>query len=148
MGKRPRRNHSTKFKVREVKPEGVLVVARNGLISDVYLQHGDIVTIPEWTNTILISGEVTVPQAIIYTRGDSVNSYIDRVGGFTDRADRERLLIVRRNGEVIHGVDVEILAGDEILVLPKVPVKNLQIAKTIAQVMFQIALSAATVFGL
>ena len=42
----------------------------------------------------------------------------------------------------------EIRSGDEIVVLPKVPVKNLQVVATISQIIFQMALTAATVFGL
>ena len=38
--------------------------------------------------------------------------------------------------------DAGIRPGDEIMVMPEVPVKNLQIAKTIAQILFQIMVSA------
>jgi len=38
--------------------------------------------------------------------------------------------------------------GDEILVLPKIDVKSLQIVKDLTQILFQIAVSAKVVLGL
>ena len=35
--------------------------------------------------------------------------------------------------------------GDEIIVLPKLPTKNLQVAATLSQILFQLILAAATV---
>ncbi len=133
-------------RVRNVRPEGVLVVATNGEIADVRLQPGDIVTIPEYTETVLVSGEVMVPQAVVFAPRDSVARYIDRVGGYTERADLDRFLILRRNGEVLLGDGVSIEPGDEILVLPKVPAKSLQLAKTLSEIIFQLAFTAAAAF--
>ena len=97
---------------------------------------------------MLLSGEVMVPQAIIYSRGDSLADYVDKVGGLSDRADPDRFLIVRRSGEVVQGEDIPILPGDEIIALPKVPTKNLQLAATLTQIIFQLALVGATIGAL
>ncbi len=133
-------------RVRNVRPEGVLVVSAGGEIADVRLQPGDIVTIPEHTETVLVSGEVMVPQAVVFSPRDSVANYIDRVGGYTERADLDRFLVLRRNGEVLPGDGVAIEPGDEILVLPKVPTKSLQLAKTLSEIIFQLAFTAAAAF--
>jgi len=135
-------------RAREVEPDGVLVVAKNGSISDIQLEHGDIVTIPEYTEVVLLSGEVMVPQAIIYSGGDSLADYLDKVGGLSDRADPDRFLIVRRSGEVVQGEDISILPGDEIIALPKVPTKNLQLAATLTEIIFRLALVGATIGAL
>ena len=131
-------------RARQVKPQGVLVVARRGSIEDVLLQPGDVVSIPERAGTVLVSGEVLVPQALVHDKGASLASYIQRVGGYTDRADVDRFLVIRRNAEVVQGgAEVEIHEGDEIAVLPKVPVKSLQLAKSVVQILYQLALSTA-----
>ena len=135
-------------RAREVEPRGVLVVAHDGELADIKLQNDDIVSIPERSNVVLVSGEVMVPQALVLRDGDTYQSYIDRVGGYSDRADESRALIIRQNGEVILHNGAPVLPGDEIMVLPKVPVKNLQMVATISQIIFQIALAAATVAGL
>ena len=132
-------------RAKEVEPEGVLVVARNGEIQDLLLQPEDIITIPEKTNTILVSGAVLVPQALVYEPGASIKSYIERVGGFTDQANEKEFLIVRRNSEILKGKNITIMPGDEIVVLPKIPVKSLQLAKAITEVIFQLAISASVI---
>ena len=70
------------------------------------------------------------------------------VGGLSDRADPNRFLVIRRSGEVAQGEDIPIYPGDEIIALPKVPTKNLQIATSITQILFQLALAGATVGAL
>ena len=77
-----------------------------------------------------------------------MEDYIDKVGGLSDRADPDRYLVVRRSGEVVQGEDIPIYPGDEIIALPKVPTKNLQIAASITQILFQLALAGATVGAL
>ena len=135
-------------RAREIEPNGVLVVAKDGVISDLKLQEGDIITIPTRSSVVLVNGEVRVPQALVHAPGRRFEDYIARVGGYTDRADQDRPMVVRRNGEVVQAEGLEIRPGDELIVLPRVPVKNLQLAATLSQVVFQIALAAATVFAL
>lgn len=135
-------------RAREFEPDGVLVVANDGNISDIQLEHGDVVTIPEHTEVVLLSGEVMVPQALIFSPGDALEDYVRKVGGLSDRADPARYLVVRRSGEVIQGVDIPINPGDEIIALPKVPTKDLQLATSITQILFQLALAGATVGAL
>ncbi|HEX7035952.1 MAG TPA: polysaccharide biosynthesis/export family protein [Pseudomonadales bacterium] len=128
-------------RARQVQPTGRMVVAKNGRITDIRLQDGDVITIPERSDSLLISGEVLIPQAVVYTEDQRLRDYIERAGGFTERADRSRVLIVRRNGEVVPARGAELRAGDEILVLPEAPVKNLQLASTLAQIVYQIAIA-------
>ncbi len=97
---------------------------------------------------MLVSGEVLVPQAVIFEKGKTAEDYIRQTGGFSDHADPDRVLIVRINGEVLAAEDHEIQAGDEILALPEVPVKNLQVAKEIIDIIFKIAVSSAVFVGL
>ena len=51
-------------------------------------------------------------------------------------------------GHAVAGVEMKLGAGDEILVLPEVPVKNLEIAKTIINSIFQIAVAAGVFLAL
>ena len=135
-------------RARQVEPNGRLVVAANKDSNKLTLQDGDVITIPQKSNTVLVSGEVLVPQAVIFEKGKTAEDYIKQTGGFSDHADPERVLIVRLNGEVLAAEDHEIKAGDEILALPEVPVKNLQVAKEIIDVIYKIAISAAVTVGL
>jgi len=135
-------------KASEIEPNGRLVVAKDSGIADIRLQDGDVITLPEVNDSILISGEVLIPQAVVYQQGMSARDYIDGSGGFTDQADNDRVLIVRRNGEVREENVVALRPGDEILVLPKAPTKNLALATSITQILYQIAIATSVVLDI
>ena len=110
--------------------------------------------IPERSRVVLVSGEVMAPQALVYVAGDGPEDYVARVGGYTDRADESKVMIRRRNGEVTQGqlkegdTDLEVREGDELIIFPKVPVKNLQVAATISEILFRLAAITSTVLRL
>lgn len=135
-------------KAREVQPNGRLVVANEGQIQNVRLQDGDIITIPQKSDAILISGEVFVPQSVVFNKRKDPYDYIEGAGGFTPRADEEMILILKPNGEVRYADDVDIEAGDEILVLPEADTKNLQLASSITQILYQIAVATKVALDL
>jgi len=130
-------------RARKVTPNGRLVVANNGDIANVMLQSGDTISIPSRSDSVLLSGEVLVSQAMLFNSGETARDYIRRSGGFTDQALQERIVLVHANGEVSSGANPEVRSGDEIIVLPKVPVKNLQIASTIVDILYKIAVAAS-----
>ena len=135
-------------RARVLEPSGRLVVASDQGIRDIRLQDGDVVTLPEVTDSILISGEVTVPQASVFRPGSRVDDYIDGAGGLTQRADDDNILVVRQSGEVRNADDVVLRPGDEILVMPKVPTKNIQLATSISQILYQIAVATKVAIDL
>ena len=129
-------------KASQVEPNGRLVVSRDDQIANLRLQDGDVITLPEKSDSILISGEVLVPQSVVFSPGASAKDYIEGAGGFTQHADDDYVLVVRQNGEVRPASDVDLRGGDEILILPKAPTKNLQLATSISQIVYQIAIAA------
>lgn len=135
-------------RARQLQPSGRLVVAHEDRISDIRLQDGDLITIPEVSDSILISGEVVVPQAVVFKPGMSAKDYIEGAGGFTQRADEDHILVVRQNGAVVNAKDIALRTGDEILVMPEVPTKNLPLATAISQILFQIAVATKVALDL
>ncbi|MDV7402024.1 SLBB domain-containing protein, partial [Arthrospira platensis SPKY1] len=97
---------------------------------------------------ILISGEVVVPQAVVFKPGMSAKEYIEGAGGFTQRADKGHILVVRQNGAVLNAKDLALRPGDELLVMPEVPTKNLPLATAISQILFQIAVATKVALDL
>lgn len=132
----------------KVEPNGRVVVAENDVITDVRLQDGDVITIPEKADSVLISGEVLMAQSMVYRKAMDAEDYIDRAGGFTQHANKDRILVVRQSGDVREADDISLKPGDEILVLPKVPTKNLQLATSISQILYQIAIAAKVAIDL
>jgi len=130
-------------RARTVEPKGRLVVADNGSIANVLLEAGDTITIPRLSESVLLSGEVLVSQAMLYKEGRRARDYIELSGGFSHQALRNSLVLVHANGEVSRGENPVVRPGDELIVLPKVPVKNLQIASTIVDIIYKIAIAAS-----
>ncbi|WP_110677337.1 polysaccharide biosynthesis/export family protein [Salinicola sp. RZ23] len=135
-------------KAAQVKPNGRLVVARDSGVADIRLQDGDIVTIPESTDSVLLSGEVVIPQALVFTSGMSAGDYIRLAGGFTPRADEDQVLVVHRNGAVMHADQTRMRAGDEIIVLPAAPTSNIELAASITQILYQVAVATKVALDL
>jgi len=131
-----------------IEPNGRLVVAENQKIQDVRLEDGDVITIPEKADSILVSGEVLMTQSIVFNKSMGAMDYIDRAGGLTDRANDDKILVVRLSGDVRDAGDVNLRAGDEILVLPKAPTKNLQLATSLTQILYQIAIATSVAMDL
>lgn len=135
-------------KARQVQPNGRLVVADDAGVADIRMQDGDIITIPEFSDAVLVSGEVFVPQSVVFNGAKSLDDYIAAAGGYSQHADKDRILVVRPNGEIRLIDDVEIRSGDEILVLPKVSSKNLELASSISQILYQIAVATKVALDL
>ncbi|GHB11314.1 polysaccharide biosynthesis/export family protein [Salinicola rhizosphaerae] len=135
-------------KASQVKPTGRLVVARDGSVADIRLQDGDIVTIPESSDSILLSGEIVIPQAMVFTPGMSASDYIQQAGGFTPRADDDQVLVVHRNGAVIRADQTTMRSGDEIIVLPAAPTSNIELASAITQILYQVAVATKVALDL
>ncbi|TEW52399.1 polysaccharide export protein [Psychromonas sp. RZ5] len=129
-------------KARKVQPLGKVIVSDNGHSANILLEKGDKIVIPHYTDLVQVAGEVTVPQAIVFNSEAKVDDYIAWAGGFTERAEDQRISIVRANGTVIFDTDTQIQRGDQIIVMPKVEAKTLQTVKDITQILYQIAVAA------
>lgn len=129
-------------KARTIQPDGTVVVGHNGELTDIYLEDGDIIVIPAKSDVVVVSGEVMMPQTVVYLPGRDIDDYIAGTGGFSDRANKRHLLVVKPNGEVLPAKHATLAGGDQLLVLPKVDTKNMQVLKDISQILYQIAIAA------
>ena len=132
--------------VADVKPDGVVVTTRDGVVADIVLEDGDEIIIPQRSDVVQISGEVIAPKAIVHIRQAKVARYVQEAGGFTDRADKSRILIFRPNGEIAD--DSKINPGDMVMVMPKYDNKKFPLVKDIMQVIYQVAVSAGVLVGI
>lgn len=134
-------------RAKSMEPEGVVVLDGKDKGRDLTLEDGDIIVIPLKSDVVLVSGEVMVPQAMIWGKGKDMDDYIKGAGGYTNRADKSVALVIHPNGSVSQNSD-NIRPGDQILILPKVESKSMQAVKDISQVLMQVAVSTRTVLGL
>lgn len=130
-------------RARRTQPEGRLVVMdRRGRCADVRLQDGDTVVIPERVQTVLVSGEVRAPQAVVWRPQMRIADYVAQAGGFAERGEANQVMIRKASGELILEPTEAPEPGDELIALPRLDPKNFQIARDLLNLIFQSALSA------
>ena len=71
-----------------------------GSDADVVLREGDQLIIPEYNNTVRISGDVMYPNTVSYVKGKGLNYYIGQAGDYGQSAKKKRAYIVYMNGQV------------------------------------------------
>jgi protein involved in polysaccharide export with SLBB domain len=136
-------------RARLIQPLGRVVTARDSQQRNVVLEPDDVVVIPSRTNVVRVGGEVMMTQAVMFRPGATAEDYIADSGGFTDRSDRGKVIVIRANAEVAIGdTDTAIYPGDELLVPPKIDTKLLQNAVDLTQIIYQIAVSAGVVVAI
>lgn len=132
----------------QLEPDGIVVVSKGATVADFLLEDGDEVIIPQKTNVVHVSGEVLMPKAIAFDSAMTLRDYLENAGGFSDRADQDNVLIAKQNGEVGYAKTMAIEAGDRVLVMPRIDTKNMQIAKDITHILYQIAIATKIAIGL
>jgi protein involved in polysaccharide export with SLBB domain len=126
-----------------IQPTGILVVADgSGTINDARLEDGDTIVIPESSDTVMVDGEVEVPQAVNFVPGQSRAAYIAAAGGLTQRGQVAQTIIRRLSGQMVLDPNAPVMAGDELIVMPHVETENFVIAQDMLTVFTEIAASA------
>lgn len=129
-------------RARDFEPEGTVVVFDDaGQLQDLTLKSGDEVVIPQKSDLVLVGGEVTVPQTIVFDAEYDVDDYIRLAGGATERSSAS-ILVRHPNGFVEVSTSPTIRPGDFVIVLPDVDIKGFQLFKDFIEVISQIAVSA------
>ena len=102
---------------------------------DIILRESDILTVPQYTSTIKVSGEVRYPITLNYKKGEKLSYYIKRAGGYTDRAKKSGVYAIYMNGgvnEVSKRSSSDIKPGCEIVVPSKSAAKKMSTAEIVA----------------
>jgi protein involved in polysaccharide export with SLBB domain len=140
-------------RARAVEPLGQVVLRTEDNLDSIYLENGDKVVIPKRSNIVVVHGEVNIPNALAHRDNYAIDDYVKVCGGYGDRANLEKVLLIKANGEVqqyesnaiFANSSPKVEAGDSILVLGKVDSKNILITSSITQIIYQMAVGAAVV---
>ncbi|EPF0501373.1 SLBB domain-containing protein [Campylobacter coli] len=136
-------------RAREVEPRGQIVIDKPKSYGEVILEEGDIINVPSKNNLVIVQGEVTLPGAFVYNKGENLKYYINLAGGYGERADTSKVLVIRNNGKAQkYSGSIDMMPGDSVLVLPKVDSENLQIFSMLTQILYQIAVATNVVLKL
>ena len=146
-------------RARQVQPRGQVLLGQNENRMDVMLKDQDRIVIPNNTVLVQVYGEVMFPNAMVFNQSNSINDYVSAAGGYSQKADQSRVLVLHRDGTITR-IDYndgwfssglakyDIKPGDEILVMPQIDTKTMQYTRDIMEVVYQVAMSAAVVLSL
>ena len=67
---------------------------------DMILRDGDRIIVPQYINTVKISGDVLYPNTVLYKKGENAKYYVNQAGGFGSNAKKSHTYIVHMNGTV------------------------------------------------
>ena len=106
-----------------------------GSQDDIVLREGDQLVIPQYSNTVKVSGEVSYPISMNYKRGESLKYYIKRAGGYGNRAKKKGVYAIYMNGAVEklnHNSSKAVQPGCEIVVPTKKQNSRMQTGEIMA----------------
>jgi protein involved in polysaccharide export with SLBB domain len=133
-------------RARRAQPEGrVVVFDSNGRCNPVRLEDGDVVVIPDRSQTVLVSGEVQMPRAVVWAPNLTVDDYVRQAGGYSPRGSSSNIMIRRASGELVLDPREAPRAGDELIALPRLDPKFFQMATDFTQLIFQLAFAVRAV---
>ena len=101
---------------------------------DLVLREGDRLIIPEYNNTVRISGDVMYPNTVTFQNKEKLSHYIEQAGGYGERAKKSKVFVVYMNGQVKKASKFShslIEPGCEIIV-PTKHKKNVQLQEILA----------------
>ncbi|AZZ99597.1 SLBB domain-containing protein [Pseudoalteromonas sp. R3] len=141
-----------------VKALGRLIIDLPNIVSQVdslVLQDGDALYVPGKRESISIIGEVNYSSSHLFKSGTSIEEYITLSGGLRDRADAEKIYVIKANGAVFIpnrnswfavNHDTELEAGDTIVVpMDASHLDNLTLWSTATQIFYQLGVGVAAI---
>ena len=122
------------------------------------LQNGDRLLVPTQRQSVSVIGEVNYSSSHLYKDGIDVEQYITMSGGMKQRADDERIYIIKANGAVqmpkkkgwfASRSSTKVEPGDTIVVpLDSSHMDNLTLWSTATQIFYQIGVGIAAIGGI
>ena len=118
-----------------------------GSDDDMILRAGDVITVPEYTSTIKIKGEVKYPTTVNWQKGKSLRYYIDHAGGFGNMAKKRGVYVINMNGTVnkISRCSKKAIQPGSEIVIPRKPARKMNSSEIIAIGTASISLSTMLV---
>ncbi|MGM0906938.1 MAG: SLBB domain-containing protein [Pseudomonadota bacterium] len=134
-------------------------VLKHGGSYDIQLKDGDTLHVPSRSDSVSILGEVQMATSYRYNPDLSVEEYISRSGGLKEKADEERIYIVKANG-TIHPYEgssswfgfsggTHLGPGDAIVVpMDTTYTENLELWSQVTTILYNTAVAVAAINGI
>ena len=149
------------LRLQNTESQGRLVIDLTKIIKEgeksiLMVKSGDQLFVPETPYAVSVSGEVQFPTSHLHNEKLDLNDYLNRSGGYTQNADKDRTFVVKANGAVMTNggtgwfgkgsSDNRISPGD-VIVVP-IDVKQTRFLENLTystQIIYQLAVAAAAV---
>ena len=148
-------------RLQNTESQGRLVIDLNKILknaerSDLLVKDQDNLIIPSIPYAVSVSGEVQFPTSHLYDEKLDVNDYLNRSGGYTQNADKDRTFVVKANGSVMtkagSGWFGKASSGNNIspgdVIVGPIDVKQTRFLENLTystQIIYQLAVAAAAV---
>jgi protein involved in polysaccharide export with SLBB domain len=114
------------------------------------LMDGDVLYIPPTPHTVTVLGVVGLQAQIIFVEGKKADYYVEQAGGYAERADRRRTIIVSMNGKAERAhrrfaFDPKVTRGSVIQVPAEEPTPKTAWGETIRDITTYLGALATTV---
>ena len=134
-------------KARSIEPKGQVILGDESQFKNISLEDGDVIQVPKNSGLVMIHGEVRFPSALSFDEKSTIQDYIEMTGGYSRRGGVSKVLVMHPSGRFTEvsrrkAKRTKLSPNDEVIVLPKVDSKSMQILKDVSQVIYQLALSA------
>jgi len=120
-------------------------------VVDLELKDKDRLIIPQKSHTVSVVGEIQFPTSHLYTKKNDVFDYIDISGGYSSRADKKHMYVIKANGQVasvkngwLFKRNTKTAPGDTVVVPYDIYASSPMVKWTgISQILFQLATTVA-----
>lgn len=121
---------------------------------NIFLQGGDTIYMPTFTNTVTISGSVLNPATVAYDPTKSLKQYISLAGGYTDFADQSQVYILLPNGKSFKASEMGIFRSNDYyiqpgssIVIPKQtrPLSGLSLVEAVTPILANLSITMASI---
>jgi protein involved in polysaccharide export with SLBB domain len=148
-------------RLQNTESQGRLVIDLNKILkdaerSDLLVKDQDSLFIPSIPYAVSVSGEVQFPTSHLHNEKMDMNDYLNRSGGYTQNADKDRTFVVKSNGAVMtngrngwfgKGFNESKISPGDVIVVP-IDVKQTRFLENLSystQIIYQLAVAAAAV---
>jgi polysaccharide biosynthesis/export protein len=144
-----------KFDSVEASGRVILDIDEQGNHEEFFFQDKDSIYVPPVSRTIIVMGEVYQQTAITFnSKKTEVKYYLDKVGGITSTGDMDNIYVIKSNGELVKEkgwfdniMSYDLEPGDMIYVPYNYDrIDFFQLTKDVTTILYQLSLTAATVY--
>jgi protein involved in polysaccharide export with SLBB domain len=94
------------------------IIKSQGKFGDIALEPGDIIYVPKRPTTVTVMGGVINNGSVVYHEGQSLDYYLNAVGGISADGNKQSVVVMRMNGLVLPLRKAKTINPGDIIIVP------------------------------